>query len=75
MPMNPYNHEPDEPMVTISLSRYTEMVRTIQRLEDQKQIDKLQQDFNALQDKYNATLCELYTTKEKLKKEQSNESV
>ena len=75
MPMNPYKHEPDEPMVTISLSRYTEMVRTIQRLEDQKQIDKLQQDFNALQDKYNATLCELYTTKEKLKKEQSNESV
>lgn len=75
MPMNPYNHETDEPMVTITLSRYTEMVRTIQRLEDQKQTDKLQQDFNALQDKYNATLCELYTTKEKLKKEQSNESV
>lgn len=75
MPMNPYNHEPDEPMVAITLSRYTEMVRTIQRLEDQKQTDKLQQDFNALQDKYNATLCDLYTAKEKLKKEQSNESV
>lgn len=75
MPMNPYNHEPDEPMVNITLSRYTEMVRTIQMLEDQKQTDKLQQDFNALQDKYNATLCDLYTAKEMLKKEQSHESV
>lgn len=67
MAMNPYNHEPDEPMVTIPLSQYTEMVKRIQQLEDQEEIDRLKRDLDALEAKRTEAVCRMFAAENKLK--------
>lgn len=67
MAMNPYNHEPDEPTVTIPLSQYTEMVKRIQLLEDQQEIDRLKRDLDALEAKLCEVLHRMFAAEEKLK--------
>ena len=67
MAMNPYNHEPDEPMVTIPLSQYTEMVKRIQLLEDQAEIDRLKRDLDALEARRVEAVHRMFAAEEKLK--------
>lgn len=67
MAVNPYNHEPDEPMVTIPLSQYTEMVQSIQRLKDQQEIDRLNHDLAALEAKRVEAVHRMFAAQDKLK--------
>ena len=65
--VNPYNHEPEEPKVTIPLSQYTDMVKQIQLLTDQQEIGRLQRKIESLESKRVEVLHRMYAAEEKLK--------
>lgn len=67
MPYNPCNHQMEEPSVTIPLSQYTEMVRRIQMLEDQAEIDRLQRELDALEAKRVEAIHRMFAAENKLK--------
>lgn len=62
-----FSREPDEPMVTIPISKYTEMVKRIQLLEDQAEIDRLKRELDALEDRRLEAVHRMFAAEDKLK--------
>lgn len=62
-----YNHQMEEPQVTIPLSQYTDMVKRIQLLEDQAEIDRLKRDLEALEARRVEVVHRMFTAEDKLK--------
>lgn len=62
-----FDRKPDEPMVTIPLSQYTEMVKRIQLLEDQAEIDRLKRDLDALEARRVEAVHRMFAAEDKLK--------
>lgn len=67
MPYNPCNHQMEEPSVTIPLSQYTEMVKHIQLLEDQAEIDRMKHEMDSLEARRVEAVHRLFAAEEKLK--------
>lgn len=57
----------DELMVTIPLSQYTEMVRKLQKTEDQLVIDQLKLELQQETDRYSKLLVRVYKAEDRLK--------
>ena len=57
----------DELMVTIPLSQYTEMVRKLQKAEDQLEIDQLKTELQMETDRYSKLLVRVYNAEDRLK--------
>lgn len=61
------NYGLTEPMVTIPLSQYTDMVTQIQLLTDQQEIHRLQQELEALEAKRMEAFHRMLKAEDKLK--------